>query len=365
MRAVVISTDNKIATVLGRDGIVSRISNEGYSVGEELELKPVKAGVGTGKNKSRKVKAFRAAGMLTRIAAIAAALVITMGAVSVYAMPCSTVTMDVNPSISYGVNLFDRVVRVDSYNDEGSEILSKLSVKGMKLEEAIDATLDAFDEAEYIDDDTDVVMTVDSRLVNRSGLEERVRGAMDDWNIKHSADGGTKKSINPKALILTDDLKDRAREKNVSPGRIYMEDNGMGRQKDDTMKAPEDTKKDPAYDVIEEEGRPAEDIGQLMPDDGMGGENSPGNEDRPGDEIRRGNEDRPGDENITGNEDRPESMKGPYDIKDMEDYEGSGPAQNGPADRDMRPDIKDNGPMEREDAGSRQGPYMPPDDYIE
>ena len=44
--------------------------------------------------------------------------------------PVSYVSIDVNPSIEFALNRFDRVMSVTAYNDEGRDIIEALSLKG-------------------------------------------------------------------------------------------------------------------------------------------------------------------------------------------------------------------------------------------
>ena len=125
MKAVVISIDDNKATVLGRDGIISRINNNGYSVGEELNIKLLE-----GRNRGRaseKISSITSylSKNAVRIAAAALILVVGVGSVTVYATPCSTVTMDINPSLEYKVNRFERVTSASRDAARKSETVIK------------------------------------------------------------------------------------------------------------------------------------------------------------------------------------------------------------------------------------------------
>ncbi len=221
MKAVVISTNQETATVLGMDGIISRIKNNGYNAGDELDIKVLeKAGKGRITSITSRISKNAA-----RIAAAALVMIIGAGSVSVYAMPCSTVTVDINPSLEYKVNLFNRVISVASYNDDGSEILDRIPSKltNKRLDTVMDMTLDALEEAEYISSETSVVITVDSRFHNEAQIEAGVMDSMNKWNEKKQSEGKNV-SVAAETVTITDDMRNKAREMNETPGKVYMDE---------------------------------------------------------------------------------------------------------------------------------------------
>ena len=75
---------------------------------------------------------------LTAAFACMAALVLATGIYFSYTTPVAAVSIDVNPSIELQVNLFDRVISVQGYNEEGTKLAESLSVENMNYTEAID-----------------------------------------------------------------------------------------------------------------------------------------------------------------------------------------------------------------------------------
>ena len=222
MKAVVISTDKDTATILGMDGIISRIKNNGYSAGDELNIRVLEKTASRGKITSITSRISKNA---ARIAAAALVMIIGAGSVSVYAMPCSTVTVDINPSLEYKVNVFNRVISVASYNDDGSGILDRIPAKltNKSLDTVMDMTLDALEEAEYISSETSVVITVDSRFHNEAKVEADVMDSMNKWNEKKQSEGKNV-SVAAETVTITDDMRIKAREMHETPGKIYMDE---------------------------------------------------------------------------------------------------------------------------------------------
>lgn len=58
-----------------------------------------------------------------------------------YAMPVAAIGVDVNPSIELAVNIFDRVVGVTGYNEDGVRLAEELGVQNMRYLDAIEVVL--------------------------------------------------------------------------------------------------------------------------------------------------------------------------------------------------------------------------------
>jgi hypothetical protein len=79
-----------------------------------------------------------------------------------YFTPVSYVSLDVNPSIEYSINLFDRVLTYKSVNDDGKEIVENLNLKNKKIAKALEETLNKIVEEGYItkDENAGVVISI-------------------------------------------------------------------------------------------------------------------------------------------------------------------------------------------------------------
>lgn len=74
-------------------------------------------------------------------AAAACLLLLLFGGHRFYFTPTVAVSIDINPSIELGINRFNRVISVKSYNDDGQELINLLNIKYMDYSEAIDQIL--------------------------------------------------------------------------------------------------------------------------------------------------------------------------------------------------------------------------------
>ncbi|MBP3736185.1 MAG: hypothetical protein J6I56_04115 [Lachnospiraceae bacterium] len=218
MKTVVLELKKGQAAVLGTDGCVYIVEDRGYAVGETPELDEF-----TLRSGAAAPKRLRG---LQRILPMAAAIAIfTMaGGVSAYAMPCSTVTLDVNPSVTYSLNVFDRVLSMTSADEESDAVVdaAKPLVRGKKLQTAVQITLDALSDREYIEEEeTDVVFSVDSVFRREGKLEKMLSEGVDAWNDMHAERGI---SAEPTTVRVTRELKEEARELKTTPGRAYLID---------------------------------------------------------------------------------------------------------------------------------------------
>lgn len=76
------------------------------------------------------------------IPAVACLLFMLVGGRWLYFTPTVEISMDINPSIELGLNRFDRVISVSSYNSDGQELANLLDIKYMDYAEAIHQILD-------------------------------------------------------------------------------------------------------------------------------------------------------------------------------------------------------------------------------
>ena len=166
MKAVVLEIAKHKATVMTSDGDIINVRNKDYDIGQEIIL-----------NDAKKVKLFRYAPVWAAAAVIFISL--SIGGYS-YLSPFGTVSLDVNPSIEYSINRYDRVLNVTGVNDDGQDIVSSINLSGLinkNIETAIDETIDQIDKNGFFTNENDnyVVVTVSSkREEHASRLKERL-----------------------------------------------------------------------------------------------------------------------------------------------------------------------------------------------
>ncbi|MBQ9567198.1 MAG: hypothetical protein IJR31_03880 [Lachnospiraceae bacterium] len=168
MRSVVLEIKNEQAAVLDDTGVVHAVINRGYTVGQVLNLTETEL-------KRDEVRSLypadgRRMHRYTGIVAAALALIIIGGSVSAYAAPVSTVKIsDGEDAVEYKLNIFDRVVRVESADKELPG-----QVRGMKITDAMDVTAERMDRSRAAKDDETAAeiydISVDVRGLRRKNL---------------------------------------------------------------------------------------------------------------------------------------------------------------------------------------------------
>ena len=107
MGACIVELRGRYAAALTDDGQFVRIRNQGFSVGQTVRLTKRQA-------KSAQRRRLRA---LTSVAA--GLLFLVLGGFKGYQTPVGIVSLDVNPSIEYSINVFDHVLSVHGVNEDG------------------------------------------------------------------------------------------------------------------------------------------------------------------------------------------------------------------------------------------------------
>lgn len=135
MKAAVVGIKGHYAAALMNNGCVTKIKNENYTVGQVIEIAPQKARM------PLKIAAWAASA--------AAAVMMAVLAKWLYFTPYMYVSLDVNPSIEYSVNRFDRVLSVRAVNNDGTEILKDLNLTNKTIDEAVKDTVQEISKKGY------------------------------------------------------------------------------------------------------------------------------------------------------------------------------------------------------------------------
>lgn len=79
---------------------------------------------------------------------------------SAYFTPTSAVSVDVNPSIELNINQFDKVISVETYNEDGYMVMSSMDVRFKDYREALQQILASENMARYLTQDYLISITV-------------------------------------------------------------------------------------------------------------------------------------------------------------------------------------------------------------
>lgn len=99
-----------------------------------------------------------------RAAAAAACLLllttVSAGGAWVYLTPDAYISIDINPSLEFGINRFGRIVSVESFNDDGQDLAEQLDIRYMDYNDALEEFLSEAAVQAYLSDGAFMSVTV-------------------------------------------------------------------------------------------------------------------------------------------------------------------------------------------------------------
>lgn len=126
------------------------------------------------------------------------------------------VTIDINPSIEFTVNCYDKVVGVKAYNDAGEEFLSKLNINYCSTDEAIQRILTLAEDLDYLseEDSNAILYSISSmstcKYEYESKLKKSIMNAFDFIGVN-----GVTRTVEPSAID-----EQAAIQRGVSPAKF-------------------------------------------------------------------------------------------------------------------------------------------------
>ena len=211
MKAVVVELKSNHAAVLSDDGCIIKIKNKHYEVGQVIQLNNFTT------TNIRKISTF--------VAAAAACVLLSVGTWA-YASPYSYVSMDVNPSVEFTINRFDRVLKVKAINEDGEEILDHISIGNLKnrtITDAINQTVEQISAAGYFKKDTPseplagIVIATSSDSNNKATqLAEELQHTVE----QQTTDNHDEVTVN--AFSVAKVLVQEAKALGVTPGKLTL-----------------------------------------------------------------------------------------------------------------------------------------------
>lgn len=115
-------------------------------------------------------------------AAVLCLVFLVLGGHWFYFIPTAKISIDVNPSIELGINRFDRVVVVESYNEDGKELTASLDIRFKRYEEAVRQILESERIAALLSQDEVLTITV---MESRGPQSVRIFSDMESCAAKH------------------------------------------------------------------------------------------------------------------------------------------------------------------------------------
>lgn len=103
--------------------------------------------------------------VLPRLAAACLLLILFGGSFFAYTWFSvkAILSIEVNPSVALSINRYERVIDARAMNSDGDDLLDELSLKGLKLETAMDALMGAMNRKGYLQNRDNIHLFVDGK----------------------------------------------------------------------------------------------------------------------------------------------------------------------------------------------------------
>ncbi len=205
MKAVIVECSNGAAVALCDDGTFRKLKNKGYSIGQELLIR-------------QKQSSNRMVQKLSICASLALVLLSFAGIGShSYVEPYSYVSLDINPSIEYALNRYDKVISVSGVNTEGQQIVSSIEsdIKNQNITTALGVTIGQLEKDHYISQKAynHVIVSVYSANDTKAqSITSRVNTLSAEKSDLCSMD----------AIPVSKEVKDDADSLGITPGKLAL-----------------------------------------------------------------------------------------------------------------------------------------------
>lgn len=207
MKAVVVEIKNRYVAVLSDDGCIVKIKNNNYEIGQVIQMSRSKI------HMTKKIAAF---------AASAAAMVILSTGTWAYASPYSYVSLDVNPSIEFTVNRFDRVLKVRATNDDGTEFLKEVNLNDLKnetIKEALSTTVEQISQAGYFEGNIEAGLVIATSAKNEKKAEDLAKELQETVDTDLVESG---QEVQVESFKVGYERVQKAKELGVTPGKLNL-----------------------------------------------------------------------------------------------------------------------------------------------
>ncbi len=205
MKAVIVECSNGAAVALCEDGVFRKLANKDYFIGQELLIKQKSA-------RNRIVQ------KLSICASLALVLLSFAGIGSYsYARPYSYVSLDINPSIEYALNRYDKVISVAGINNEGQQVVSSIeaNVKNQNIATALGVTIRQLEKENYIVKESynHVIVSVCS---SNNTKAESIVSCVDSFSAKET------NLCSIDTVTVSKEVKDSADSLGITPGKLAL-----------------------------------------------------------------------------------------------------------------------------------------------
>ncbi len=202
MKGIILEITDGHSIIIGRSGEMRKIkAKPGHKVGEEIVVSSALQG---------KTSVF------SSVLAAAISLVVLTG----WFLPGSYVYVDVNPSIELTLNNFDRVIRAQGLNEDGTDLLRGLDITGEKVDGALTEIAEEAVALNYFENPENANFAV-SILSNNAGKAHNL--ALQGSALLESFFAeNVQLEINVSMNVDTVSLRDQAAQLGITPGKLSL-----------------------------------------------------------------------------------------------------------------------------------------------
>lgn len=208
MKGIVVDRKGRYAVVLTGNGSFIKIHNKAhYKPGYEIEFeKPYQLETG----------------LLAKISSIAAVFLFTLGlsyGAYSYTIPYSYVDFDINPSIELTANIYDIIIKTETFNEDGIKLLQKHKVNYKKLDAGIAELVDSAIEQGYLKAQTEniVLLTITSKDERK---KEKLEKHMENAAVKVLEKNKVESDVISQQT--SSQKHDAAKDMGISPGKLAL-----------------------------------------------------------------------------------------------------------------------------------------------
>ena len=160
---------------------------------------------------------------IKKLAFVACAVILVLGmsigGYAIYKTPVSYLSIDINPSVELGVNVFNNVVFAMSYNNDGKTILKGQNIVNSNVKDAVNKLVESASKKGFIASDGSTIVSVTSETNNASTASNLASDAKQGVNDAIKATGTTAVVYNDNIAL---DRRDAARRLDISPGKLNL-----------------------------------------------------------------------------------------------------------------------------------------------
>lgn len=137
-----------------------------------------------------------------------------------YTVPVDYVTLDINPSVELGVNIFGKVVDVNSFNEDGTNLTENLDLKGDTVDKALTELVKEATDQGYLTEESNNSVMVTVATKDEDDASDLQKLAEDAVTKELKNENLTNTEVI--AQTVTKERQQEAKMMGISPGKVLL-----------------------------------------------------------------------------------------------------------------------------------------------